>query len=46
MGTGKASDASKKQKKAAENGAKESTNYNWPDLADNRQVCFLVFQTR
>jgi len=46
MGTGKASDASKKQKKAAENGAKESTNYNWPDLADNGQVCFLVFQTR
>jgi ATP-dependent DNA helicase 2 subunit 1 len=46
MGSGKASDASKKRKTAAENAAKESANYNWPDLADNGQVCFLVFQTR
>ena len=44
MGNGKASDASKKRKTAAENAAKESANYNWPDLADNGQVCFLVFQ--
>ncbi|KAL9383425.1 hypothetical protein Peur_023748 [Populus x canadensis] len=38
MGNGKASDASKKQKTAAENAAKESASYNWPDLADNWPV--------
>ncbi|KAH8494380.1 hypothetical protein H0E87_020955, partial [Populus deltoides] len=37
-GNGKASDASKKRKTAAENAAKESANYNWPDLADNGQL--------
>ncbi|KAB5534537.1 hypothetical protein DKX38_017623 [Salix brachista] len=38
MGNGKASDASKKRKTAAENAVKESANYNWPDLADNGQL--------
>ncbi|XP_011044051.1 PREDICTED: ATP-dependent DNA helicase 2 subunit KU70 [Populus euphratica] len=38
MGNGKASDASKKRKAAAENAVKESANYNWPDLADNGQL--------
>lgn len=39
---GKASEASKKRKAAAENASKESANYNWADLADNGQVysCF------
>ncbi|XP_073264693.1 ATP-dependent DNA helicase 2 subunit KU70-like isoform X1 [Populus alba] len=35
IGNGKANDAAKKKKPVAENAAKESANYNWPDLTDN-----------
>lgn len=35
---GKATEASKKRKAIAENAAKEYTNYNWSDLADNGQL--------
>lgn len=38
VGNGKASEASKKRKAISENAVKESTNYNWPDLAENGRV--------
>lgn len=38
IGNGKANEASRKRKAAAENAANESANYDWADLADNGQV--------
>ncbi|KAF2286139.1 hypothetical protein GH714_010826 [Hevea brasiliensis] len=38
VGNGKANEASKKRKAAAENAANESANYDWADLADNGQL--------
>ncbi|KAL9399173.1 hypothetical protein Peur_008134 [Populus x canadensis] len=44
IGNGKASNASKKRKPVAENTAKESANYNWPNLTDNGHDAFICFK--
>ncbi|XP_024449166.1 ATP-dependent DNA helicase 2 subunit KU70-like [Populus trichocarpa] len=44
IGNGKASNASKKRKPVSENTAKESANYNWPNLTDNGHDAFICFK--
>ena len=44
IGNGKASNATKKRKPVAENTAKESANYNWPNLTENGHDAFICFK--